>query len=524
MQMQTTPKFKAHWLWMIPVLLLTMWMTSRHLLTDTYWFDELTNLWKMGIPPYPPANLLDIVTNVGVTRWPPAYNFVLLPWGALAGWSEFSTRTLSLFMGVLSVASMYQFGKTLVSRQVGFIGAVLLGTSVFFLFYAHEVRGYIQYLMLSIIVMTIYAKHSKRPTLRNRDGILFIGLSIVLIYTHYVALYVVTALGVYHLFFAPRKNQWFKRLSWLILIGISFIPWVAIAFLNALGETTMIRGLSIPVVIESLLHGYSNGLAPLFLILIIYALVIVRNRITTTLALWGTVFLGLVFITNFLTDFLFHIRHIIGILPILLVLCAIAIQHLLRFSRGLAWIVVIGWVIMGGVHNRDLAFMDELIGALDTRPRPMMVTAVEDTDQCATPDDFVITHLAKEAHIWNVYIEQYYFNFPDFGVAMIQNLADYSQAGWDEITSEGTYEERLASITDSTRVWVTVGDDAYETSQISDLSQTLSDAYDYCDVVSRGNGVDIYAYQNTSDFTCNANAQTLPTCAPDLLTIDMPNE
>ena len=43
-------KFKAHWLWLLPILLLTTWLASRHLLTDTYWFDELTQLMEDGYP------------------------------------------------------------------------------------------------------------------------------------------------------------------------------------------------------------------------------------------------------------------------------------------------------------------------------------------------------------------------------------------------------------------------------------------------------------------------------------------
>lgn len=509
-----------HWIWVIPILLLANTLIAHHLTTDVFWFDELANLRKMGIPPYPPATLLDMISNVGVTKWPPAYNFVLLVWGNLVGWSEFATRTLSLLIGVLSVAMMYRLGTVFHSRRVGIISILLLSTSVFFVFYAHEVRGYIQYLFLTITVLLLYWQQTHQKRLHWTDNSAFLVTAIILIYTHYVALYIVFAIGLYHLLFAPRTNQWGKQLRGLMFVGIAYLPWIAIAVLNAIGETIKIRGLDPVTIIETLLHGFSNGLWFILLALVLYTLFFVRNRATLMLVFCTTVFLSATLITNFLTDFLFHIRHIIGLLPILLLLSAIAIDHLLDRTQGLAWLIIIIWMGAGIGLNRDLVFMDNLPGALENRPLEIMTTTQGITNSCATDKGFVITHLASQQHIWNIYVEQYYLWKPDFTLAMIDRMVDFSD-GFDDMQSDGTYESRLQEyITNAEQTWVFVADDAYSTPLLDELGVSLAQEYAYCDRVYQGAGVSAYVYRQESDFTCQSkyiSPQILTNCNPHLL-------
>jgi len=507
-----------YWLWIVPLLLLTTGLISQHLLTDVYWFDELANLRKMGVPPYPPAGIIDMIANVGVTKWPPAYNFVLLFWGQMVGWSEFATRTLSLFMGVLSVAMMYRLGKSLNGQRTGFISAILLATSVFFLHYAHEMRGYIQYTFLTITILYLYWHHRSKSHLTGRDRIGFVITGIILIYTHYVALFVVFGIGVYHLLLAPRKNHWGKRLRWLIYIGIAYLPWSLIAVLNAIGETVKQRGLDPHIILQTIVYGFSNGLWFILVALIIYAVIFLRNERARYLLFTGAILLIAALITNVFTDFLFHIRHLIGFLPIIIVTSALAINHLISLTRGLAWGLVLVWMIAGVWLNQDLMFMDNLPGAMENRPLEIFNDVQNIINTCISEDDFLITHLPTEQNIWNVYVEQYYWWQPDFTVAMLDTMVDYSTALPDDIIIEGTYESRLVSYLENTnRTWVVVADDAYQTPVKLDVSDVLSKQYAYCGQVSLSQSVTTYAYQNTSDFICNTNAQTLPTCAPDLL-------
>ena len=509
-----------NWVWVVPILLLASALIARHLTTDVYWFDELANLRKMGIPPYPPATILEMVNNVGVTRWPPAYNFVLLAWGGLVGWSEMATRTLSLLIGVLSVAMMYRLGKSLYHQRVGFISTLLLSTSVFFVFYSHEVRGYIQYLFLTITLLYLYWHQSHKSQLSRSDGFWFVLFAILLIYTHYVALYVVVAMGIYHLVFAPRTNYWGKRLRWLIYTGIAYIPWVAIAVLNAVGETIKDRGLDPIIIIETTLYSFSNGLSLLLLGLIIYTLIVVRDRATGMLIFLGTIFFVCALITNVLTDFLFHIRHIIGLLPLLILVSAVAIDHLLNRTRGFAWLFVVIWVGAGLFLNRDLTFMDNLPGALENRPLDMMTTVTSVTDTCTTSDDFVITHLASQQHIWNKYVEEYYLWQPDFTLAMIDTMVNYSH-GHDNTEPDGTYESRfLDYMTPAERTWVFIADDAYDYTRVDYVGSTLAQHYDYCDTLVHTSGVRAYLYQHDADVTCTTEPISLPTlstCSPTLM-------
>lgn len=513
-------RYFSYWLWVVPILLLATVLISLHLTTDVFWFDELENFRLMGLPPQSPLTIDTMFFNLGVNRWPPAYSILLLVWGNLAGWSEFATRSLSLFMGVLSVAMMYRLGITFRSQRVGIIGTLLLSTSVFFIFYAHEIRGYIQYTLFTIIVLHFYWQQRKKRQLSSLNSFMFVTTATILIYTHYIALYILLALGLYHLFFAQRTPTWGKSLRLFIYVGIAYVPWISIAVLNAIGETSMVRESSLQSIMESIAVGFSNGLWFILFLLISYALIFVRNRATGMLIFCGILILVASLITNTLLDFLFHIRHLIGLLPILLLLSAIAIDHMLSHIHKLAWLFVILWVGAGIGLNRDLVFMDNLPGALENRPLEIMTATQEIANSCATDNDLVITHLASQQHIWNIYVEQHYLWDSDFTLAMIDGMVDFSN-GLDTMRRDGTYESRLQEyITNAEQTWVFVADDAYTTSYLPELGTSLAQEYAYCDRVYQGVGVGVYLYQQEVELTCQSDlisTQTLASCAPNLL-------
>ena len=197
-----------------------------------------------------------------------------------------------------------------------------------------------------------------------------------------------------------------------------------------------------------------------------------------------------------------------------------ALDHMLRQTRGLAWLLVILWMGAGIVVNRDLVFMDNLPGALENRPMEIMTTTQDITNSCTADNDFVITHLASQQNIWNIYVEQYYLWQPNFTLAMIDGMVDFSD-GLDNIQNTGTYDSRLQKyVTNAEKTWVFVADDAYPTPRLGELGESLAQEYAYCDRVYQGSGVNVYLYQQEADVSCSSeliNTQTLATCAPNLL-------
>ena len=145
-----------HWIWVLPILLLTASMVIIHLETDAYWGDEIANFRMAGITPYEPISIDQIIFNLGVAEWVPVYNFLHLWWGNIVGWSEFATRFLGLLIANLSVAMMYQLGRLMFNRRTGLTSAILLGSSVYLAFYAHEMRAYILYIFLTITTLYLY--------------------------------------------------------------------------------------------------------------------------------------------------------------------------------------------------------------------------------------------------------------------------------------------------------------------------------------------------------------------------------
>jgi hypothetical protein len=82
------------------------------------------------------------------------YPLLLAAWGGLAGWSDVSARTLSLFFGVLAVALVYRIGRKMVNAAAGFYGALFLSVTALFLHYLGEARTF-SLLMLSGALLRI---------------------------------------------------------------------------------------------------------------------------------------------------------------------------------------------------------------------------------------------------------------------------------------------------------------------------------------------------------------------------------
>lgn len=517
----TSTRFPVRWWWVVPILLLTSVLTTRHLLTDTYWFDELQNLIKMGIEPYPPVAFGDMITFIGETRWVPAYNIVLLGWGDLAGWTTFATRTLSLFMGVISVALMYRLGTGVYDRRAGFASAVLLGGSVYLIHYSHEMRGYSQYLMLTILSVYLYWKLVNQRRISRREQVAFVASFIVLMYSHYVAALVTVSIGLYHIIFERKSANWKNIFVLFIAVGLLYLPWIPITLLNTVGESLTSRGeLTMFTIVESGLYAYSNGLTLVLVGLVIYSLAMIRTRAIRMLWFCLAVIFTLSMMFHLVIEFINNVRQIMSVFPLLIVLSGVAISHLSRRFNGVIWLVLVVWVVAGIYANRDLSFIEGMPGMLKNLSTKTMDMTVDIAETCVATDEVLVTHLTTEKIIWDPPVQEYYLWQTDFKYGMIDYMQDFSQ-GLESAESYGSYAENAQHLLeDAGRVWVVMSPVAHISADVKTLETTLANDYQYCAPFIETSDIIGIVYQNDTDFSCEVEQVSAPqytSCAPTLL-------
>jgi hypothetical protein len=254
------------WGWVLPSLLLLVLLGGRGLDADGLWFDELWSVYNAGGadgPLSPGGILIRLATedpDQGVI-----HPLLLAAWGAVAGWSEFSTRLLSLLAGCLAVAWAYRLGRATWSPAAGVAAAALLASSAFFIHYTHELRVMTLLVLFAALALWYYRRVlvAPRPRLLDLIGLTFSGAA--LLYAHYFGGLLLIAIGLYHLLLVPKTRRWWWPVGLLLLSGGLFLPWLPVFLSGAQRAATRVdvhqNALSPLPLLEALFGYYGNGLA-----------------------------------------------------------------------------------------------------------------------------------------------------------------------------------------------------------------------------------------------------------------------
>ncbi|MBN1399880.1 MAG: glycosyltransferase family 39 protein, partial [Anaerolineae bacterium] len=119
------------------ILLLALAARLYRLGDANLWWDEALAIWavRKGL--------------FGVTLWtagdvhPPLYFWSLWTWVQLFGESEFAMRSLSAFLGVLTVAAVYVFARMIAGPRTGRLAALLTALARFHVWWSQEMRMYV---------------------------------------------------------------------------------------------------------------------------------------------------------------------------------------------------------------------------------------------------------------------------------------------------------------------------------------------------------------------------------------------
>lgn len=434
---------KHTWYLIIPLLLIVMAVAVPMLEGNALWYDEFRNAEMAGTGYYPSHGLKTLLKQVAADHaWPPAYYLITAVWGRITGPNLFLERLPSLLFGLLAIAALYRLGASLFSAQIGLIAATLLSTSAFYIFYLSEMRGYTLYILSVTLLAWCY--HLLLQRKRSKIvGISYFFILATVIYTHYVAAVIVISVGLYHLI-AMRKHREYWYINVLTILGLLlYAPWSYMLLRAIQNERDMQRASPLLDILSQLGIAMGNGIIGAVLIVGLLFLALRYRKIYGVNLLYAWILITIFFtmLINIYTDFLFHPRHLIGILPpIILLMARVLVDIPWKMLR---WSIVIFWMLTGLTLARNDDFMNATIpNQIRKIPLSFFTNAAEDLSRCALPTDGLIFILDNPYEEWIQGLKLGYY-FPDYEgkITVISKM----------LNDNDTYERVTRN---STAIWV----------------------------------------------------------------------
>lgn len=338
---------------LIALMLFTFWLGARSLQARTIWYDEWWTIFYAGsAPQYGPAQLADTWQRVAETDHelnPPGYYLAINAWSRLVGGSPYTLRAWSLLLGMLALAFVYRAGRDLVSPWAGVSAALALGLSSFFVQHLYEGRAYMQMTLFAAAVFWSYWRLTTGQRLTIGLGGLFVASLAGLLYTHYMAAFVVAALGLYHLLFVSKDTRWWGIALLAGLALAAFLPWVSVA-LKAFNQVANdpardVFAADALSLLRRLIDLFSNGSAALLGIFAWYALS--GKRIV-----WFTliVALSLALAINEIFHFVTDVHYLLALWPLLALVVGMGAARMAA-DRLRPWVPLSLWIIAGLVTS-----------------------------------------------------------------------------------------------------------------------------------------------------------------------------
>ena len=160
---------------------------------------------------------------------PVASYFVLKPWLALAGDSEFALRFLGVWWGLLAVALLYRL-----ARRLGFrpwpatLATFLLAISPYAVWHSQDARMYA--MSLALTTATVYCAVEALQRQRWPWAAAYVAAAWLALHTHYYAAFVILALNLFVVGRALLTRRTWLSLApwflWQVILLVLYIPWL----------------------------------------------------------------------------------------------------------------------------------------------------------------------------------------------------------------------------------------------------------------------------------------------------------
>lgn len=187
-----------------------------HLGSRSFWLDEILSVYYARLP-WPRFSHILVREEANMAL----YYLLLRPW-VLLGSSEFMVRSLSAIFSVATIPLMYVLGARMFGTRVGLVGALLVALNAYHIRYAQEARSYSLLVLLLVIATLSYAAGVARPS--RTSWITYTVASILSIYSHFFAVFVLPAQWLSLILLRPKDVPWKALLASAFVIALFVLP------------------------------------------------------------------------------------------------------------------------------------------------------------------------------------------------------------------------------------------------------------------------------------------------------------
>lgn len=392
---------KPVWSLCIGVLLITTFWGGWSINQDAIWYDELTSISHAGgvDDPFTFTEVMISITELS-PKHSPLYFLMLNLWSKLVGWHPLILRWLTVLLGIVSVAGIYQLGKDIQSPQLGLFSALLMGTSVFYLTTYHEIRMYVLLVNLTILTLWAYLKviQNHQPVSCLMWLVLIAGLDGML-YTQPFSIFLPISLGIYHVVFVPKTTRWFKIVGAFILAAIVYLPWLPITLWGVMTKFDT-GGVALDSLTALHVFGYLMGNGNWILLVGLVGLGIryikPENRELQAVFILAIISLASLLIGNSLVGLipLHRARYFYVIWALWVMVMAFGITRLKY--RWLQAMVLVIWIVSGLILQGSAEFTNFQGAVKRVQDYPQFHNLIADLSSYIKPDDYLLSFTNTE--------------------------------------------------------------------------------------------------------------------------------
>jgi uncharacterized membrane protein len=177
---------ERHHIVLLPIAALYLILGFYQIDDQSLWTDEVISINRIGS---------NEPISTRVKSQSSLYFLLLDLWAETAGTTEVALRSFSVLVGLAAIGMTYAIVLLLFNRRIAAVGAVLLATSPYFIWYAQEVR-YVTLMLVTSLAMT-YSFYRALSTSGRRWWVLYSISSALALFTFVTVVFLVIVHGLF---------------------------------------------------------------------------------------------------------------------------------------------------------------------------------------------------------------------------------------------------------------------------------------------------------------------------------------
>jgi 4-amino-4-deoxy-L-arabinose transferase-like glycosyltransferase len=185
-------------------------------------------------------------------RSPPLYYVLAWLWSQVFGTGEVGLRSMSALFGCLTVPAAFLAAREVSSARAGLVAAALVAFNPYLVWYSQEARSYALFVLFVAWGLYFFARCLRTPSTRNLA--LWAGLSALALLSHYFAVFVVGAQGLWLLTRGWPRRAPMVAVGATAAVGAALLP-LAIAQEGS-GRRNLFAGVSLAQRAADTVYGF----------------------------------------------------------------------------------------------------------------------------------------------------------------------------------------------------------------------------------------------------------------------------